>query len=74
MLFGKVSCCTDWTRRIIPTKAYAYLDKTKSLGLLDKNFQNQNNDDFFSKDFFSNKTQSFKMWPKPWVPKSLHFY
>ena len=47
MLFGKASCCIDWTRRIIPTKAYAYLDKTKSLGLLDTNFQNQNNDDFF---------------------------
>ena len=36
MLFAKVSCCIDWTCRIILIKAYAYLDKNKSLGVLDR--------------------------------------
>ena len=35
MLSGKASCCFDWTLRIISTKAYAYLDKNKSLVHLD---------------------------------------
>ena len=75
MISRKVSCCIDWTERIIPTKDYAYLDKNKSLGLLDKNLQNQNNEDFFSqynkiywiKCNVDNKNQSFKLWPKPFI-------
>ena len=61
--------------RIIPTKAYAYLDKNKSLGLLNQNLQNQNNEDFFSKYNTiywikcnaENKTQSSKLWLKPFI-------
>ena len=67
MLSEKVSCCNN--QRILPTKAYAYLDKNKTLGLLDTNLQNQNNEDFFSKYYTidrikcnaDNKTQSLKM-------------
>ena len=45
------------------------LDKNKTLGLLDTNLQNQNNEDFYSKYYTidrikcnaDNKTQSLKM-------------
>ena len=40
---------------MIPTKAYAYLDKNKSLDILDTSLQNQNNEHFFSKYNLWNK-------------------
>ena len=42
MLSGKVSCCINWAEKIVPTKAYAYLDKKKSLGHLDTNISKPN--------------------------------
>ena len=54
MLSGEVSCSIDWTKEIIPTKAYAYLDKNKSLGHLDTKI-------------CKTKTQSFQIWPKPFI-------
>ena len=61
--------------QIIPAKVYAYLDKNKFLGLLNTNLQNHNNEHFFSKYNTiywikcneDNKTQSFKLPPKPFI-------
>ena len=70
MLSEKILCCIDWTLTIIPTNAYAYLDKkNKSLGHLDKNLQNQNNQVFLkkynaiyrTKFNIDKKTQSFQI-------------
>ena len=75
MLSGKFSYCINWTKNLIQTKAYHYLDKNKSLGLLDTKISKtkvmkdllENNAIYIIKCNADNKTQSFKMWPKSFI-------
>ena len=63
--------------KIIPTKAYPYLDKNQSLGLLDKKvcrtkimkifLENMTQVMQYNVYNADNITQSFEMWPKPFM-------